>query len=230
MKMMHVVGAGLCLAWPLADLAADTIQPTSGAEISGTVTKYANNSFEVRAEDGQTRTLSASSVKRIDFGNRTMPVKVASRTKGALEGSIASFENGGFNFTGPNGAEKLSLVFVDRVTFAAERGAAVDVIARGNQVDISKHLAPGLVTIVDYYADWCGPCRQISPVLEQMARTDPEIALRKVDIVNWQSAVVKQYKISSIPRIEIYNRTGKLVGTAGTSAEEIRRYVAQAKL
>ncbi|HEX8279971.1 MAG TPA: thioredoxin family protein [Chthoniobacterales bacterium] len=209
---------------------ADTIQPTSGAEITGTVTKYANNSFEVRAAGGQTRTVSANSVKRIDFENRTTPVKVTSRTKGALEGSIASFENGGFNFTGPNGAEKLSLIFVDRITFAAERGAAVDVIAKGNQVDVTRHLAPGLVTIIDYYADWCGPCKQISPVLEQIVRSDPEVALRKVDIVNWESAVVKQYKISSIPRIEIYNRTGKLVGTAGTSPEEVRRYVAQAKL
>jgi thioredoxin 1 len=40
------------------------------------------------------------------------------------------------------------------------------------------------VTVVDFYADWCGPCKQLSPSLEQMARTDPEIALRKIDIVN----------------------------------------------
>lgn len=211
-------------------LCADTIQPTSGAAVSGTVTKYANNMFEVRAADGTTRSLSANSIKRIDFDNRTTPVKVVSRTKGPLEGSIAAYENGAFNFNGPSGAEKLSLIFVDRVTFAAERGAAVDVIAKGNQVDINKHLAAGLVTIVDYYADWCGPCKQISPVLEQMAKSDPDIALRKVDIVNWESAVVKQYNIHSIPRVEVYNRAGKLVGTATASADEVKRYVAQAKL
>jgi thioredoxin 1 len=53
----------------------------------------------------------------------------------------------------------------------------VEVISHGAQVDITKHLALGNVTIVDFYADWCGPCKQISPSLEQMARTDPEIAL-----------------------------------------------------
>jgi hypothetical protein len=47
--------------------------------------------------------------------------------------------------------------------------------------------------------------------------------------VNWQSAVAK-HNISSIPRIEIYNRAGKLVGTAGTSPDEVKRYVAEAKL
>src|SRR5438093_8553455 len=77
----------------------------------------------------------------------------------------------------------------------AGRGQQAEVIAHGAQVDISKHLALGNVTVVDFYADWCGPCRQLSPSLEQMARTDPEIALRKIDIVNFNTAVVKQFHI-----------------------------------
>lgn len=207
----------------------DTIQPTSGADVAGTVVKYANNSFEVRLADGKTRVFQSNSVKRIAFDARSTPVKVASRNKGALEGSIATYENGGFEFKGANGVERLPAIFVDRVAFGAEKGAAIDVITKGNQVDVSKHLAPGIVTIVDFYADWCGPCKQISPVLEQIARTDPEVALRKIDIVNWESAVAKQYKVQSIPRIEIYGRSGKLIGTTGTSADEVRRLVAQAK-
>ncbi len=67
-------------------------------------------------------------------------------------------------------------------------------------------------------------------MLERLAKSDPEIALRKVDIVDWSSAVVKQFKLSSIPRIEIYSRTGKLVGAVqGASEEQVRKYVAQAK-
>jgi len=209
---------------------ADTIQPTTGPDASGTVVKYANNTFEVRAADGKMRNFSANSIKRIAFDNQAAPIKVISRTKGPLEGSISAYENGAFNFTSPAGVEKLSAIFVDRVTFGVERGQAIDIITKGRQVDVSKHLAPGLVTIIDFYADWCGPCKQISPVLEQMARTDPDIALRKIDIINWESPVAKQYKVQSIPRIEVYNRAGNLVGTAGASAEQVRRFVAQAKL
>jgi len=112
----------------------------------------------------------------------------------------------------------------------ADRGQQVEVITHGAQVDITKHLALGNVTVVDFYADWCGPCRQVSPSLEQMAKTDPEIVLRKIDIVDWKTAVVRQYNIHSIPQINVYNRGGRLVGTVvGADVEKVKRYVAQAK-
>jgi thioredoxin 1 len=112
----------------------------------------------------------------------------------------------------------------------ASRGQQVEVISHGAQVDIAQHLALGNVTVVDFYADWCGPCKQLSPSLEQMAQTDPEITLRKIDIVNWNTAVVKQYNIRSIPQVNVYNRGGLLVGTVvGADAAEVKRYVAQAK-
>jgi len=112
----------------------------------------------------------------------------------------------------------------------AGRGQQVEVISHGAQVDIARHLALGNVTVVDFYADWCGPCKQLSPSLEQMAQTDPQIALRKIDIVNWNTAVVKQYNIRSIPQVNVYNRGGLLIGTVvGADAEEVKRYVAQAK-
>jgi thioredoxin 1 len=112
----------------------------------------------------------------------------------------------------------------------ADRGQQADVISHGAAVDINQHLARGKVTIVDFYADWCGPCRHLSPSLDQMARTDPEIALRKIDIVNWKTPVVKQYNVRSIPQVNVYNRGGRLVGTVvGGDVQEIRRYIAQAK-
>jgi len=120
---------------------------------------------------------------------------------------------------------------VNRATTAvAGRGEAVAVISHGAQVDINQHLALGNVTVVDFYADWCGPCKRLSPSLEQMMRTDPEIALRKIDIVNWNTAVARQFNVHSIPQVNVYDRSGRLVGTVvGVDFEKVKSYVAQAK-
>src|SRR5213080_3997343 len=133
-------------------------------------------------------------------------------------------------WTGQAPAKNQQDRFAAPAPLVAGRGQQVEVISHGAQVDITNHLALGNVTVVDFYADWCGPCRQLSPSLEQMARTDPDIALRKIDIVNWKTAVVKQYNIRSIPQVNIYNRGGRLVGTVvGADVQEVKRYVAQAK-
>jgi thiol-disulfide isomerase/thioredoxin len=113
---------------------------------------------------------------------------------------------------------------------AGARGQPVEVISHGAQVDIRQHLVPGGVTVVDFYADWCVLCRQLGPSLEQLARSDPGIALRKIDIVNWKTAVVQQFNIQSLPQVNVYDRNGRLVGTVvGVDFDKVESYVAQAK-
>lgn len=120
---------------------------------------------------------------------------------------------------------------VNQSTMAAgRRGEPIKVISHGEQVDINQHLVPGNVTVIDFYADWCGPCRQFAPRLEQLTRDDSEIALRKIDIVNWKTAVVQQFNIHSIPQVNVYDRSGRLVGSVlGVDLEGVKSYVAQAK-
>jgi len=113
---------------------------------------------------------------------------------------------------------------------AARRGEPIKVISHGAEVDINQHLVIGNVTVIDFYADWCGPCREFSPSLEQMARDDADIALRKIDIVNWKTAVVQQFNVHSIPQVNVYDRSGRLVGTVlGGDLEKVKSYIAQAK-
>jgi thioredoxin 1 len=115
-------------------------------------------------------------------------------------------------------------------TAIAGRGQPSEVISHGEQVDINQHLASGNVTVVEFYADWCGPCRRLSPSLEQMASSDPQVALRKIDIVGWGTPVSQQFNINSIPQVNVYNRGGGLVGTVlGADFDQVKAYVAQAK-
>jgi thioredoxin 1 len=209
---------------------ADTIQLSSGQEVKATVTKYRDRSFEVRTDDGKTATYPTNNVKRIQFDTRSSPAKLTTRTTGVQQGTVSQFENGAFKMTQPSGERSFSGIFVEQAEFVPNRGQSSEVITHGQQIDIKSHLALGNITIVDYYADWCGPCKIVSPTLERLAQTDAEIALRKVDIVDWGSAVARQYNVTTLPRVEVYGRKGQLIGTVrGADPEQVKKYVAQAK-
>lgn len=106
----------------------------------------------------------------------------------------------------------------------------IEVLANGGKrVEISSLLVPGKVTVVDFYADWCGPCRAMSPALEGLATQDPDVYLRKVDIVNWESDVATQYGLRSIPNVRVYDRRGRLVGEPTASVPAVARFVHDAK-
>jgi thioredoxin 1 len=91
----------------------------------------------------------------------------------------------------------------------------------------SAQPVPGNVTLVYFHADWCGPCKRLTPALEKMAASDAEIALRKIDLTDGGS---EEYNITHLPVVKVYNRSGSLVGTAvGDDVNEVKSYVTQAK-
>ena len=56
--------------------------------------------------------------------------------------------------------------------------------------------------IIDFYADWCGPCKKLTPHLEQYEENNKDIIFLKVNIDNEDcSKLVKLYNISSLPTI-----------------------------
>lgn len=57
--------------------------------------------------------------------------------------------------------------------------------------------------LVDFYADWCGPCRMIAPVLEELAKETPDARIVKVD-VDQASQLAVRYGVSSIPNLIVF--------------------------
>jgi thioredoxin 1 len=70
--------------------------------------------------------------------------------------------------------------------------------------------------LVDFYADWCGPCRMLAPVLEEVARETPDARVVKVN-VDHSPELAAHYQVSSIPSLMVFKEgrvTGRQVGLA----------------
>ena len=63
--------------------------------------------------------------------------------------------------------------------------------------------------LVDFYADWCGPCKMIAPVLEQLAAEHPGLTVCKVN-VDEAPALAARFGVMSIPTV-LYFKDGQLV-------------------
>ncbi len=100
------------------------------------------------------------------------------------------------------------------VTARAE--ADVQLISQGREVELELHLVPGKFVVFDFYADWCAPCRVLTPRLEGLAAQHPDrLAVRKVDVINWESPVARQQGISSIPYLVLFGPGGEKLAAGG---------------
>jgi thioredoxin 1 len=80
-------------------------------------------------------------------------------------------------------------------------------IKKLTQDSFNAEIANG-VTLVDFYADWCGPCRMLAPVLEQVAQdVKGKATIAKLDIDQAQK-VTAEFQITSVPTLILF-KNGK---------------------
>ena len=70
-----------------------------------------------------------------------------------------------------------------------------------------KALSQGKLMMVDFWADWCGPCRMLGPVIEQLAGQYPDVVVGKVNVDDEQELALR-YGVMSIPTV-IFFKDGK---------------------
>ena len=83
--------------------------------------------------------------------------------------------------------------------------------------------------IIDFYADWCGPCKMLAPTVEKMAELHPEVHFYEVDI-DEDMDLATRFKVMSVPTL-LYFRRGVIANkTIGViSASEMEQAIAEAK-
>jgi thioredoxin 1 len=82
------------------------------------------------------------------------------------------------------------------------------------------------VTLVDFYADWCGPCRMLAPVLEKVAKeVHGDAVIGKLDIDQAQR-IASSFQITSVPTLILFKdgkEIGRLVGLR--DAETVKDFI-----
>ena len=77
-----------------------------------------------------------------------------------------------------------------------------------------EEISKGL-TLIDFFADWCGPCRMLAPVLEKVAaELEGQATIAKLDIDKYQE-IASEYQITSVPTIILFKdgkEAGRIVG------------------
>lgn len=75
--------------------------------------------------------------------------------------------------------------------------------------------------LVDFWAEWCGPCQALAPTIEEVAREQTAVKVGKVNVDN-EPELARQYRIMSIPTLIVF-RDGEPVRreVGGRSKEEI---------
>ena len=68
----------------------------------------------------------------------------------------------------------------------------------------SEVLGVSDVVVVDFYADWCGPCKMLAPIVEEVAaELEGKVIVGKLNVDNAQN-IARQYGVMTIPTIIIY--------------------------
>ncbi len=70
----------------------------------------------------------------------------------------------------------------------------------------------GKAVLLDFYADWCGPCRMVSPIVDEIAEENPQYVVGKIN-VDYEPELAQTFGVMSIPTLAVI-KNGTVINQA----------------
>jgi thioredoxin 1 len=83
-------------------------------------------------------------------------------------------------------------------------------VTKLSEADVTRLKESDGITLLDFYADWCGPCKALAPTLERFASENPHVIVGKIN-VDENSNAAQEFGIRGIPTL-VFLRDGREVG------------------
>lgn len=70
------------------------------------------------------------------------------------------------------------------------------------------------LVLLDFYADWCGPCRMVSPIVDEIAQENPQVLVGKINVDN-EPELAGKFGVASIPTLVVMKHGEVVQQSAG---------------
>ena len=226
-----------------ASASADVIEFQNGTKAECHVLSLFNQRIEFADKDGSVDHVKLQEIQRIHFDTQTTAT-ISTRNHVNLNGQLLDMEYGVFIVASAKGVQdrvpvtEVTDVTISSLTTDAPNPRPSPVQPKPILVSASPARTPargsikpeyGKITIVDFYADWCGPCRHMGPILANIAATNPDVVVQKVN-VDKHRELMQEYNVTGIPHMIIYDKRGGEVDTViGADEARVRKAVESAQ-
>lgn len=98
-----------------------------------------------------------------------------------------------------------------------------------NSVDFYDEVSREKITLIDFWADWCGPCKMLTPILEELDLEYSEVDFFKVD-ADSNTELARELEISSLPTVMIWRNGEVIAKQIGAKPKALmRKFIDDAK-
>lgn len=88
-----------------------------------------------------------------------------------------------------------------------------------NKKEFKEEIEKSDIVLVDFFATWCPPCKELSPIIEKFAEENPNIKVLKVNIDNEQELSI-EYGVIKVPTLIVFKNNKETARSIGVISKE----------